>query len=621
MDSARTRPLFTSGKLLRAEDLALEQGYQRAGYRLADRSLHTYGIASGLDLERSGQGRITVTAGFAFDAAGDQIDLGAPVEVDLRASPDAVVWITIRYGEAPAEAAGGARGTFYRRAIVAPEIAVRSSGRSPDIAAGMELLLGRIELSVFRDVVSIDPRERRSSGVVVGALTFLNPTPLAATIAAASDPGALEIRAPQTDILGSVVVAGAVGAGVASPAAALDVTGVAEIPGHGTVRFGPASAAEGSAFAAAPSTSSGDHMVYGDGTYFSQELSPGDAILAGGASAIVQKVLGPNLVVATLAPRSSPPPATPTPFSIRRGRLLARFRRGDGQAVLAVTTDGRVGVGTEAPLATLHVAKGDVGLGPGCNIAFADSGTISSHDDSRAIALASGSLSIVEPGDIALVTGASAADSPPTLVVAGARGHVGVGTTEPADALTANGVIQATGGFMFEGGTVQKTGVVPIPIGTIVDWWQPGDSAALCPEGFQICDGSTVDDPSSPIKGTKLPDLSDRFVRAVVSYEEIGSTGGAEQHTHAIALSTHSHPMDHQHSITVAFSPTPNTNGTTLGGSSLSMASHLHSFPPGTYCAPPTSQTAPYTGQASAPTGPGSAVPRSMLLLKIMRIR
>jgi hypothetical protein len=624
MDADRTRPLFLSDKLLRADDLTLEQRYQRDGYGFADRALHTYGIGSGLDLASAAPGRITVAAGLAFDAAGEQVSLDAPVEIDLRTAASSSVWITIRYGETPADAVGDARGTFYRRVVVAPVIAVRASNQSPDIAAGTELVLGRIELSVFGEVIAIDPGERRSSGVTVGRLDFLNPTSNPAGIAAGSDPGSLDIHSPQTDIFASVVVRGAVGAGVTGPAAGLQIAGIPEVPGHGTIWFG-AAVPSGSAFRkSAGSPSSSDYAVYGDGTYFSGQLSPGDAVCARGpdgrmATAIVTTVTGPNLLTATLAVGSPLPPTSPVPF-VFRPRLLARIRRGDGQTVLAVTALGQVGIGTDSPGAALHIASGDLGLGSG-NLSFIDEGKILADRRARSIQFTSdGALSILEPGDITLSAGAVGASSTPTLVIKGASGHVGIGTTDPLDALTVNGVIQATAGFMFPDGVVQKVGVVPIPIGTVVDWWQPEGSPALCPDGFQICDGSTVDDPTSPLKGTALPDLDDRFTRAVGSYEDIGKPGGAIDHTHTITLTTHDHAMPHQHAITVSFSATTSTNGIYIAGHGYSTSGHVHTFAD-TSCTPPLVATGLYTGSASAPTAPASAVPPSMYLLKIMRIR
>jgi hypothetical protein len=78
-----------------------------------------------------------------------------------------------------------------------------------------------------------------------------------------------------------------------------------------------------------------------------------------------------------------------------------------------------------------------------------------------------------------------------------------------------------------------------MPIGTVIDWWRPDDSWLL-PEGFQICDGSTVNDPDSPLNGRTVPDLTNTFILGVSSPSQIGSRGGSESHDHAVDI-------DHDH--------------------------------------------------------------------------
>jgi len=72
-----------------------------------------------------------------------------------------------------------------------------------------------------------------------------------------------------------------------------------------------------------------------------------------------------------------------------------------------------------------------------------------------------------------------------------------------------------------------------VPVGTVIDWWRP-DASFPVPEGYMICDGSTVTDPQSPLNGKTLPNLTDRFVRGVTDVNQIGTTGGAASHNHSI---------------------------------------------------------------------------------------
>jgi hypothetical protein len=67
--------------------------------------------------------------------------------------------------------------------------------------------------------------------------------------------------------------------------------------------------------------------------------------------------------------------------------------------------------------------------------------------------------------------------------------------------------------------------LVGVPIGAIVPFIGPLDTL---PDAWLPCDGRTVDDPSSPIHGLQLPDLSDgRFLMGIGAASMIGVTGGS----------------------------------------------------------------------------------------------
>lgn len=72
-----------------------------------------------------------------------------------------------------------------------------------------------------------------------------------------------------------------------------------------------------------------------------------------------------------------------------------------------------------------------------------------------------------------------------------------------------------------------------VPVGGVIDWWRPDGSFPI-PAGYQACDGSTVNDPASPLNGKALPDLRGRFIRGAQDAGAIGQTGGAESHAHSV---------------------------------------------------------------------------------------
>ncbi|RKH13584.1 hypothetical protein D7V97_05050 [Corallococcus sp. CA053C] len=610
MSPGNQRPLFLPGALLQAEDLSLQQEYQLTQDRTANQGLHTWGITEGLELRASGTNLVSVNAGMALDSLGRQLVLSAPVTVDLQALAESELYITVRYDEAPVSQVGDAQGTWFLRTRVAPR--VRALAAPPDDAS-VELVLGSVTLSVYREVVAIDVDARRYSSLVVGTLAFTNPTTSPARLWAGPEAGALHVEAPKINLLGSAAIQGALGVGVGVPTAGLDVVGAGQSVGRGSLVLTEApSAGRG--------LQGGRLTAYGNGTAFSTELRVGDVLRAGAVQAIIEEIHGANvLTLGRLGDDAAP--GGETPFQIQT-RLLARIAQGNGQPVLAVTAEGRVGIGTETPEASVHVAHGDVRLDGGAAVRFLGGGQIWSGDPSaHAITfLSTGGLTLRDTGDLLLTSGAPDATHAPTLTVSGGRGFVGIGTRVPVDALTVNGIIDATGGLIFPDGSEQTVAVVPIPIGTIVDAWRPPDSSQVILEGFQICDGSTVTHPDSPLVGQRLPDLRDLFVRSVSSYEEIGTTGGEEEHTHDVVLQVHTHSIHHQHDIQAQFDPTPQNSGTILSQKKLALAEHIHKLDNALTLPPTPTESSEYVGGEAVQTQKASAVPPFMSLLKLMRI-
>lgn len=95
-------------------------------------------------------------------------------------------------------------------------------------------------------------------------------------------------------------------------------------------------------------------------------------------------------------------------------------------------------------------------------------------------------------------------------------------------------------------------GAVPpgVPIGTVISWWRPNADTPLPSDEWMIADGSLISDPSSPLNGTNLPNLTNRFVMGTTA-EQIGITGGSNilnlAHQHQVDSHTHTIPS-HAHS-------------------------------------------------------------------------
>ena len=81
-NSPLKRPHFFSGKLLTAEDLSGEQQYVIEKFKRHNRSVHGFGIVSGLNVtERSG--RIIVQPGLALDCDGNEVLVDTVQTIDV----------------------------------------------------------------------------------------------------------------------------------------------------------------------------------------------------------------------------------------------------------------------------------------------------------------------------------------------------------------------------------------------------------------------------------------------------------------------------------------------------------------------------------------------------------
>ena len=94
--------------------------------------------------------------------------------------------------------------------------------------------------------------------------------------------------------------------------------------------------------------------------------------------------------------------------------------------------------------------------------------------------------------------------------------------------------------FVFGGTTAWgAVGGSDVPIGAVLDWWR-GDTTTPVPDGYMICDGSTVLDSSSPLYNKTLPNLAKTFIMGVTDVSEIGASGGASSHGHKVDVN-HTH--------------------------------------------------------------------------------
>ena len=92
------RPHFFFGKQLTAEDFALEQDYFREKLKQHNRTLHGFGIVSGLRVS-SRRGEIVIGPGMALDCEGHEIVVETEQSIPLLKEARATFYVGLRYRE------------------------------------------------------------------------------------------------------------------------------------------------------------------------------------------------------------------------------------------------------------------------------------------------------------------------------------------------------------------------------------------------------------------------------------------------------------------------------------------------------------------------------------------
>lgn len=126
---ANERPRFFPGKLLTTEDLAQEQHYVREKQKLHNRTLHGFGVVSGLRVS-SQSGGITVSPGIALDCAGNEIVIEGPQTLCPPAQSGSGAYLSLRFTEEcinPVTTASGSEASTIRESF---ELLVTADNRN-----------------------------------------------------------------------------------------------------------------------------------------------------------------------------------------------------------------------------------------------------------------------------------------------------------------------------------------------------------------------------------------------------------------------------------------------------------------------------------------------------------
>ena len=93
-----SRPRYFTGKLLTVDDLNQEQTYGIERFKRHNRSLHGFGVVSGLRVTTF-SGKIKISAGMALDCDGNEIIIPSDQTMSPPAFDSKVAFVTLKYSE------------------------------------------------------------------------------------------------------------------------------------------------------------------------------------------------------------------------------------------------------------------------------------------------------------------------------------------------------------------------------------------------------------------------------------------------------------------------------------------------------------------------------------------
>src|SRR6187402_55222 len=233
---------FTGESLLTA-DFTCEQQYNMEMLALVNSSLHTWGIASGLEVswQPSQANQVRITAGMAIDRLGRQIVLTEPQVVRVEGTGDnAFVYLVIRYHEVYSDLTDDSGVLGYKRVVQQPLLSCTPTLRDP----GIDVVLAVVNLTSQDTVNALTFKqgrhERRYVGSRLGRLDLVTEgagVDGSAEVAVAAAPGVrlrakredsglddyLSVEAARAQFDGMIATRGNVGVGVDQPQANFQV--------------------------------------------------------------------------------------------------------------------------------------------------------------------------------------------------------------------------------------------------------------------------------------------------------------------------------------------------------------------------------------------------------------
>jgi Chaperone of endosialidase len=167
MADVTKRMNYFDRQFLRAADFTAEQAYDLDRRRRHNRLLHAPGIAEGLQVSANiNDAFVTVAAGTAYDALGQEIVLASSQQVDISAIAGSMAYIAIAYGEQGSDPSTdpGMTGTSTR---ISEQPALAATATPPG-NPNLTLPLATVALASGKVSAAPDNAVRNQAGAVLG---------------------------------------------------------------------------------------------------------------------------------------------------------------------------------------------------------------------------------------------------------------------------------------------------------------------------------------------------------------------------------------------------------------------------------------------------------------------
>jgi hypothetical protein len=161
------RPNYFTGQLLGEEDFKSEQAYHNEMRRHQFRTMHTWGVAEGLMVEKQGDRAVRIEAGSAVDRFGNEIILDGTQTITLTEfGANTTVYLTIGYEEGfePSDR-GGDEAQGYTR--ITQFAVIQDLNTGTPAADGSIVVLARIQIDGNRRIATVDNSVKQFAGTKI----------------------------------------------------------------------------------------------------------------------------------------------------------------------------------------------------------------------------------------------------------------------------------------------------------------------------------------------------------------------------------------------------------------------------------------------------------------------